>query len=146
MDVSDITPAQARKLWIDALRSDRYKQGTGYLASTYESNDDCFKFCCMGVACEIYMENGGKLQVEERQFLGTACNYKYRIYGIGPYNCYNYDASPTVLPDVVRSWLGLKTNNGGIDEHECLTNKNDKGVMFDKIADIIESGCVMVTS
>lgn len=33
--------------WIEALRSGKYKQGTGRL----RSNDDCY--CCLGVLCEV---------------------------------------------------------------------------------------------
>jgi hypothetical protein len=35
------------KLWVEALRSDEYKQGKGRLRQ-----DD--EFCCLGVACDVF--------------------------------------------------------------------------------------------
>lgn len=43
MNISDI-----QKKWVEALRSGEYRQGEGYL------QDHEGKFCCLGVACEIF--------------------------------------------------------------------------------------------
>ena len=39
-------------LWIESLESEEYEQGTGRLVS----KDD--RFCCLGVACNVAIENG----------------------------------------------------------------------------------------
>ncbi len=40
-----------KKRWVEALLSDRYKQGTNYLRC-----DD--RFCCLGVLCDLYNSEG----------------------------------------------------------------------------------------
>jgi hypothetical protein len=41
-----------RKLWIDALRSGYYTQGSTYLAQK-NGNNGLWSHCCFGVACEL---------------------------------------------------------------------------------------------
>lgn len=42
---------EPRKLWVEALRSGEYEQTNGALR--YED-----KFCCLGVACDLYRKHG----------------------------------------------------------------------------------------
>lgn len=37
-----------KQKWLDALRSGKYKQGTGVLRDQYN------RFCCLGVLCDVY--------------------------------------------------------------------------------------------
>ena len=43
--------------WVEALESGQYKQTKGYLS---KGNN---RFCCLGVACDLYQEEIGDLQV-----------------------------------------------------------------------------------
>lgn len=108
------------KLWVEKLRSGKFSQGDSYLCA----ND---KFCCLGVLCELYEElNPGKLK-------------------IGTYSCGNeiiaktYNSDVSILPVEVVEWAKMRSTNGDINEFMCLAELNDKGVSFEKIADIIEN-------
>lgn len=110
-------------LWVEALRSGKYKQTSGHLK-------DKRGYCCLGVLCEI----SGKVSF----------NKLFNIFG-------NYsigsEKMTTVLPIEVRNEFGLYDYEGGIPnkcieidgiEYECLAEANDKGVPFNKLADWIE--------
>ena len=43
--------ADARYLWVEALRSGKYNQG--FSALKHKKVDEGFAFCCLGVGCEI---------------------------------------------------------------------------------------------
>lgn len=71
------TKKQARRLWIDALRSGKYKWGVGVLQPSPGH------FCCLGVLCEIaikhgviadYRKNGGLLPDEVQDWVGLTQN------------------------------------------------------------------------
>lgn len=116
------SPAEARKLWITALRSGKYKQGKFRLHLITETGDE---LCCLGVACKVAKENGVPLEVcTVPHDQGTAVLY---------------NGSKAALPNVVVEWLGL-TSSDGMYENTRLTTQNDRvGLTFDQIADIIES-------
>jgi hypothetical protein len=42
-----------QKLWLETLESDKYQQGHGYLKCKRE-DEDFFRYCCLGVAEEIF--------------------------------------------------------------------------------------------
>jgi hypothetical protein len=106
------------KLWVDELRSGKYKQGQGYLF-----NDGCY--CCLGVACELYQQKVGDLEI--REILDRRL----------------YDGEEGILPEKVSKWLGLSTMEGDyFDEFRGTTTlheRNDDGDTFEEIADLIES-------
>ena len=49
---------EQKKLWIEALRSGKYKQGTELLYYTDAGGDA--RHCCLGVACDIGIATPGK--------------------------------------------------------------------------------------
>ena len=49
----DITKAEAKARWIEALRSGQYKQGTQGLRTTDN------RFCCLGVLCDVVKDDVG---------------------------------------------------------------------------------------
>lgn len=113
------------KLWVQALRSGKYRQGRGALNSKNG-------MCCLGVACEVYQSVVGDLNVEEID-PGGESDPNVR-----------YDGEDFYLPEKVQTWLGLATkqgqhNNPDYSHHDGLAYFNDKGSTFDQIADIIES-------
>ena len=100
--------ANAKK-WVEALRSGKYEQTTGSL--TTPSRD---KFCCLGVACDLYAKEHGKP--------------KFRNQGL--------------LPKYTKEWLGLQTSDGFHDVGSysvSLAEMNDEGSSFAEIADRIEA-------
>lgn len=140
--MTDYTPeqqAQHRKMWTDALRSGEYTQGYGALRTPsllgYEIDPNWApeekatayvdRFCCLGVACEVAKKEG----VIE-----------------------SYVSNDTVLPDEVRHWLGLSSEQGMLREAAyrddpstsmALWQLNDfVGESFDQIADRIDTGQV----
>jgi hypothetical protein len=110
---------EVKAKWVEALRSDKYKQGKSYL----KVGDT---FCCLGVLCDI-----SGLAKWKRPATITAPP------GVGMY----LDAE-TTLPGAVMSWAGLREGNpeipftdGGFD---TLADVNDGGASFGEIADLIE--------
>jgi hypothetical protein len=126
-------------LWTAALRSGKYAQGVGHLAHLDE--DGKVYYCCLGVACEVAIDNGLDLPVKT-------------LYSDGmPIRGYNEQTS--ILPDAVADWYGFAKdpyndtdpNNPAVhyvwdDGHEedgvCLTSLNDEeGATFEQIANAI---------
>lgn len=108
------------KKWVAELRSGKYKQ-------TRKNLRDDIGYCCLGVACELYQEEVGDLEVRSRN--GDRMYY--------------YDNYSAVLPEKVRNWLGLFSSEGryrsGKVSESNLTTDNDSGCTFEEIANIIES-------
>ena len=124
------TPEQQkenRKKWLDALRSNNFKQ-------TKSALKDEEGYCCLGVACHI--SDLGFWKFDEYND-----NYNFHVKGTD-------ETNNSVLPPIVTDWLGITDNTGSYrgptqhedDEHmnECLASDNDTGSTFEEIADIIE--------
>lgn len=106
------------KKWVEVLKSGKFKQARNRLAT-----ED--GFCCLGVACEVAIENGVEIN---KTIVATG-----RIL---------YDHNETLLPDSVRKWLNLSSCGSNYvtrNSAEQLTHDNDSGKTFTEIADIIES-------
>src|SRR4029077_12689635 len=84
--------------WIEALRSGTYKQGNMYLHMCTE--DGVHKYCCLGVACEVAIENGVEISTRLRNHLVSGGTQKI------------YDEETSTLPDSVVEWLGLAYRGG----------------------------------
>lgn len=112
------------KLWIETLESDRFKQGRNRLAVRSALDSEDFEFCCLGVACELYVEaNPDEIYVEETS------------YGKG------YDGYDVSLPVKVREWLGLADYHGRSlrEDVVALTYLNDSGYYsFKEIAAVLK--------
>lgn len=111
-----MTPQEARGLWVEALRSRRYTQGHGLLKAGE-------KYCCLGVACDLYQQHVGGLVVRGRGFSGAE-SFNDRI---------------NFLPLEVQEWLGLESSDGGYGPGKALIADNDLSQHdFNTIADTIE--------
>src|SRR5678815_3622160 len=102
--------------WVDALRSGRFMQTRHTLA-------DDMGYCCLGVACEVAIENGIQLvkkKVSER------------------HGYISFDGAENYLPAAVQQWLGLKTDTGLFDGERTLAYENDDHATFHQLANIIE--------
>lgn len=101
------------QLWCEALRSNEFEQGRGYL-------DKANKVCIYGVLCLLAMTSG-------------VCDYN-EFTSIG-----SYDGEKARLPNSVREWAGLpKGPISLLGEFVTLSWMNDNGYTFEELADIIE--------
>lgn len=102
------------KLWCDALRSKKYKQGKNCL------RNDTDQYCCLGVLCDLHSKHTGR---------------RWALKGY----VFHYCGSIAALPVEVRQWAGLKSKWGEIDSTGTeLTTMNDTGRRFATIAKVIE--------
>lgn len=92
-----------KRVWLRALRSKKYKQGTGEL---HPDN----KFCCLGVLCDVLYPNSWQDHI---------CTLKGDSGGL--------------LPKLVRQRAKLDR-----EAQLKLSNMNDQGNSFRKIASFIE--------
>lgn len=132
---------EIKKLWIDALLSGEYQQGTGYLC---QMTGDGPMFCCLGVLTDLAIKSGVNISITTKDDRGN----DIVVYG---------DSFET-LPSEVMEWSGLDTPNGAwfysvhhklenpdghfIDEvdeiEESLVERNDTGSSFEELAKDIE--------
>lgn len=49
IETSPMNP-EVKALWLNALRSGEYQQGTGKLKQTYGGDQ---RYCCLGVLCDL---------------------------------------------------------------------------------------------
>lgn len=109
---------EIRDKWTAALRSGTYRQGESKL----RSSDD--EFCCLGVLCELAVEEG---VIPQPELDGDR---------------YVYDGGAhSYLPKSVMVWAGLDSDNARYSNapNDLLALDNDRGVAFPQIAAIIEA-------
>lgn len=109
---------EIKSRWLQALRSEKYLQGKSRL----RSKDD--RFCCLGVLCDIYVEEG----------LGEWMKGD---------DCFDLNGSGGYLPSDVIEWADLPHYAGWLGTIEgkpatTLSYLNDSGKTFEEIADVIE--------
>ena len=99
-------------LWLEALRSGLYAQGTGYLNHTD-------KFCCLGVACEIFTDPLD---------LDTDLDGLVTIY----------EGRRSCAPEAIIDRLGLRGELGeSFSNRSSLAQLNDDQISFHEIADLV---------
>lgn len=102
--------------WLQALESGDYEQGQNYLVKDS-------KYCCLGVACEIF---------EAMYVTRNTPESSYRVYSSGSF----------LPPEDVVEKLGLRDNKGS-DHHgsfgHTLVGLNDSGKTFKEIVKIVRS-------
>ena len=109
------------RMWSDALRSGRFKQGAGSLSRTGRN-----EYCCLGVLCELAIESGVDIK-----FAQSAMNT-------------TYDNESMHLPPAVMKWAGMHTSVGFLDTDKddlagaSLIIMNDGGASFEEIANTID--------
>ena len=107
---------EARAEWKRRLRSGDYPQTTGALCKEGGGH------CCLGVLCEIMVEEGMIEKTIDRN--GTIC----------------FGVEYAILPDIVTEFIGLKTANGShLWDGSCLSSLNDKGTTFAEIASLLDT-------
>lgn len=117
---------EVKALWNAALRSGKYEQTT-------ESLSREGKYCCLGVLCEVAIENGVEVSKEVLE----------------PEQVVMYDGRSTVLPLSVQRWAGLNDPNPLIEFDAnpieriigiaAVSELNDKyRLTFPELADIFD--------
>jgi len=104
------------ELWVKALRSGEFKQGTRYL-------DNNGKYCCLGVLSVLGLVEG-------------VCEYEKNSENHGIYN-----KSRVYLPTAIQKWAGIESSGGEFtnNTNTSLAELNDVDRLnFDEIADYIE--------
>jgi len=100
-----------RTKWVKALRSGKYEQAKGVLHNGTG-------YCCLGVLCVVAGMTPERDEDEE----------------------FRFDGNRACAPEIATRFVGLRTNNGGYKYGDhALTEKNDAGMTFNEIADLIES-------
>ena len=126
---------EVKQKWIDALRSDKYKQGSDNLRSVTG-------YCCLGVLCDLYSQEHNT----QWEFRGNdETNLQHQDY-------WYFGDQSEFLPESVMNWAELKTPNPNVrvdvedneDEDNWyyideLSNINDSGYSFNVIANLIEA-------
>ncbi len=119
------------KMWVSALRSGVYVQARGSLR--VESQELGTKFCCLGVACDLYSKSVGEGSWTEEGWFELRNSHGLDTNG-----------SDVFLPEDVMEWLGLSHVQGkffdeGVEAGtDSLTDMNDNDSTFEDIAKIIE--------
>jgi len=114
------------KLLVDALRSGKYQQGRECL----QRND---KFCCLGVACDVY-----HLHTGEGRWIPNDQAGGRKDFSAGMIAGYGLDIHGTALPHAVSRWFGFVGSNPGINGATAITYNDQMQASFDEIADAFE--------
>ena len=119
--------------WIATLRSDLYVQGRDVLANVERT-----QHCCLGVLCEIAIENGVAIEVDTSEAAGQRMEHDVV--------CTQYDGESYRLPNVVKEWADMMFDDGRLFDEDTedlpsdsLADLNDSGSSFKEIADHIET-------
>jgi hypothetical protein len=122
------------KRWVEALRSGEFEQGQKVL--TRRRADGTELDCCLGVACKLYVLDGGTLDIK---IIGNDGSINSEYLGEGD-SVIEYDDSAFLLPIEVRDWLGMTNDSGYYGDNDgSLAEDNDLGASFEEIAATIES-------
>jgi hypothetical protein len=125
--------SKIKEAWVNALRSDKYEQGSERLRSVSG-------YCCLGVLCDIYAQEHNT----EWEFRGN------EETNLQPMDYWYYEGESEFLPESVMDWAELKTNNPSLqvdvddgedswNYNDDVSNLNDSGYTFSQIADLIEA-------
>ena len=127
--------SKIKEVWVNALRSGKYEQGSEKLRSVTG-------YCCLGVLCDIYAQEHNT----QWEFRGDEeINPQSQDY-------WYFDEHSEFLPESVMNWAELKTHNPTVrvdvedndDEDNWyykdeLSDINDSGYDFSQIANLIEA-------
>lgn len=115
-----------RKLWTNALRSDKYKQGTNALCADRGDGDE---YCCLGVLCDLAVKAGVDISVSKTDRESRPGDRVTMTV---------YDGAVAYPPPAVWEWAGLKSYNPRAGEHALGKWNDHMDADFHKIADLID--------
>lgn len=96
-------------IWVKALRSGNYEQGSGNLQNMNG-------FCCLGVLCDLGSKNGVTTIKTDDRLVGNYLSNQKSIV----------------------SWSGVGSTKGDFGDGVSLADLNDGGTNFNELADLIE--------
>jgi hypothetical protein len=118
---------RVKELWVKALRSGEYKQGTGHL------RDKNNNFCCLGVLCNIHAQENPNSSMIKDSVKGE--------------DFYTYGGSSVLPPVAVQKWAGIYNKDiyvNRLDNMAAHLWRRNDGVgqfiphTFEQMADFIE--------
>lgn len=112
---------EVREAWREALLSGQYKQGVAALS--FKGLNGSYTYCCLGVLCELALQQCVPLVKTERQA------------GSGAFIA--YDGEESYLPVAVQEWAGLPQHPRNAAGDESLSVLNDTLLDFDQIAGVL---------
>jgi hypothetical protein len=118
---------RVKQMWIDALRSGNYKQGTAALKSAKN------EYCCLGVLCDLHRKStkSSKNKWVKIDKDSSAFNY---VAGKEEDAC--------LLPKAVQKWSGVLEDGRYVKRNNQLNTliilNDEREYSFKKIADVIE--------
>lgn len=123
-----LTPPEAKRAWVDALKSGNYKQTECCL-------NDKHGHCCLGVACDVFQKIEGRGHWVE--LLGEETSHGFEV---------GEKMEEFVLPDEVAHWL---MGNGEYNPFllreyfkgnvSCVGCNDDHDLSFEEIAILVEN-------
>jgi hypothetical protein len=117
-------PEIARR-WADALESGQYKQARGLLCRV-DRETGTRSYCCLGVLCELAIEDGVPVSVHEHK----------TEYGHGHVA---FDKSGSYLPESVVKWAGADNANPKVGERGAVWLNDGEHWSFAQIAEAIRA-------
>lgn len=118
--------SEIKKIWIEALRSGKYKQGKSYLRSR-DSSDGIDTYCCLGVLVDCYLQANPK---DGR----WAININDSVFYVAGMNS-SWDTGYLPQNPKFKQWTGeLKHKK----EYQLVKLNDDANFNFAQIADWIE--------
>lgn len=114
-----------RARWVAALRSGEYQQG--YSALHAVTPEDEHRFCCLGVLCELAVQDGVEIRVDTPSIAESDGN-RY----------VHYEAVHSYPPGAVDTWARYGNTEGPVN-WSFLATLNDEGLSFERIAEMIET-------
>lgn len=140
---------KVKKKWVEALRSEKYKQGRVYL-KYYDKKAHRTKHCCLGVLCDI----SKKSKWESRK--SFKCKFYENTFDFLPYSVSKYaslkskykycsnlvgirlEISDPIFEKIDIAEIGIIMDGERKHVDTNLATLNDKDVSFKDIARIIE--------
>lgn len=114
--------------WLDALESGKYEQGKTFL----NKNN---KFCCLGVACDLFAEKLGLVIENDDGIIGYANKVEDQSQR------WESDYTSTTLPKPIMELLKIRDNCGEFINKTVIASKNDYGTMsYGSLAGMNDSG------
>lgn len=118
--------AEIREAWRSALVSGEWQQGKGKLAK--KNPDGTWRYCCLGVLCELAVQAGVQLNVTEMCDDDPETVFRF------------YNGEHGFLPPEVQQWSGLCDRNPAVDHPSDLAMAylNDSlGTTFAELAEVL---------
>ncbi len=126
-------PLPGRDIWVAALRSGTYKQGSGML-----THKDCD--CCLGVLCKLQGRPSAPYASDDHTGIEDSVSYDGDNTCLGDANPLQPFLDDTgMLPSEVSVRMPDTEEERGFSIYYTLTECNDNGLTFAQIADIIEA-------